>query len=118
MMAMEKLHEKITPHLCMSEIRTNNADDFLMNPCYKRTCVALHTTWKQETDAVMNLLPLIEEQLAPFNVKPHWAKLFTIPSSVLQSRYEKLNDFKQLIKQYDPDGKFRNEFLDKNLYSS
>lgn len=118
MMAMEKLHEKITPHLFISEIRTINADDFWMSPCYKKTCVALHTTWKQETDTVMNLLPLIEEQLAPFNVKPHWAKLFTIPSSVLQSRYEKLNDFKQLINQYDPDEKFRNEFLDKNLYSS
>lgn len=118
MMAMEKLHAKITPHLFISEIRTINADDFWMSPCYKQTCVALHTTWKQETDTVMNLLPLIEEQLAPFNVKPHWAKLFTISSPVLQSRYEKLNDFKQLIKQYDPDGKFRNEFLDKNLYSS
>jgi xylitol oxidase len=117
MMAMEKLHEKISPHLFISEIRTINADDFWMSPCYKKTCVALHTTWKQETDTVMNLLPLIEEQLEPFNVKPHWAKLFTLSSPVLQSRYEKLNDFKQLVKQYDPDGKFRNEFINKNLYS-
>jgi alditol oxidase len=118
MMAMEKLNEKITPHLFISEIRSIAADDFWMSPCYKKTCVALHTTWKQETDAVMNLLPLIEEQLAPFNAKPHWAKLFTIAPPVLQSRYEKLNDFKQLINQYDPKEKFRNEFLNKNLYSS
>jgi alditol oxidase len=118
MMAMEKLQEKITPHLFISEIRSIAADDFWMSPCYNKTCVALHTTWKQETDAVMNLLPLIEEQLAPFNAKPHWAKLFTISPSVLQSRYEKLNDFKQLVNQYDPNGKFRNEFLSKNLYAS
>ncbi|MEP7374058.1 MAG: FAD-binding protein [Chitinophagaceae bacterium] len=118
MMAMEKLNEKITPHLFISEIRSIAADDFWMSPCYKKTCVALHTTWKQETDTVMNLLPLIEEQLAPFNAKPHWAKLFTIAPSVLQSRYEKLNDFKQLINQYDSNGKFRNEFLSKNLYGS
>ena len=87
-----------------------------MSPCYKQTCVALHTTWKQETETVMKLLPLFEEQLAPFNPRPHWAKLFTIAPSVLQSRYEKLADFKALVKQYDPGGKFQNEFLSKNLY--
>lgn len=118
MMAMEKLQEKITPHLFISEIRSIAADDLWMSPCYKKTCVALHTTWKQETDAVMGFLPLIEEQLAPFNARPHWAKLFTISPSVLQSRYEKLNDFKQLVNQYDPTGKFQNEFLRKNLYGN
>lgn len=78
MMAIEKLHAKITPHLFISEIRTINADNFWMSPCYKKVCVALHTTWKQEVDTVMRLLPLMEEQLAPFNPIPHWAKLFTI----------------------------------------
>ena len=116
--AMEKLHEKITPHLFISEIRTVQADNFWMSPCYKKTCVALHTTWKQEVDTVMNLLPLIEEQLAPFDARPHWAKLFTISPSVLQSRYEKLADFKQLVNQYDPKGKFRNEFLNRNIFDS
>lgn len=117
-MAMETLHEKITPHLFISEIRTIQADDLWMSPCYKKTSVALHTTWKQETDEVMKLIPLIEEKLAPFNAKPHWAKLFTMSPSHLQSRYEKLNDFKTLVAQYDPKGKFRNEFLTRNLYSS
>lgn len=117
MMALEKLAGKIMPHLFISEIRTINADDYWMSPCYRKTCVAFHTTWKQE-DAVMNLIPLMEEQLAPFNARPHWAKLFTMSPSVLQSRYEKLNDFKQLLNQHDPKGKFRNEFLNKNLYNS
>ncbi|MEO7766499.1 MAG: D-arabinono-1,4-lactone oxidase [Ferruginibacter sp.] len=116
--AIEKLHEKITPHLFISEIRTINADDLWMSPCYKQTCVAIHTTWKQEVDTVMNLIPLIEQQLAPFNARPHWAKLFVMSPGILQSRYEKLGDFKQLIKQYDPEGKFRNEFLNKNLFDS
>ncbi len=118
MIAVEKLHEKITPHLFISEIRTINADNFWMSPCYKKTCVAIHTTWKQEVDTVMKLIPLVEEQLAPFKAKPHWAKLFTMSPAVLQSRYEKLSEFKQLVKLYDPNGKFQNEFLSKNLYSS
>lgn len=117
MMAMEQLHEKITPHLFISEIRTIQEDTLWMSPCYKKTCVALHTTWKQEVDTVMNLLPLVEAQLAPFNARPHWAKLFTMAPSVLQSRIEKLADFKELVKKYDPNGKFRNDFLNKNLYN-
>ncbi|MEO6719581.1 MAG: FAD-binding protein [Ferruginibacter sp.] len=115
--AVEKLHEKISPHLFITEIRTIHADDFWMSPCYKKTCVAIHFTWKQEVDPVMALIPQIEELLAPFNVKPHWAKLFTLAPSVLQSRYEKLNDFKQLVNQYDPNGKFRNDFINKNLFN-
>ena len=118
MMAMEKLNEKISPHLFISEIRTIHEDNLWMSPCYKKTCVALHTTWKQEVETVMNLLPLVEAQLAPFNARPHWAKLFTLPPAVLQSRIEKLADFKTLVKQYDPNGKFKNNFLNKNLYSS
>ena len=114
-MAMEKLHDKITPHLFISEIRTIRADDLWMSPCYKRDCVALHTTWKQEVEVVNSLLPLIEAQLAPFNTRPHWAKLFTMSPSVLESRIERLADFKELLNQYDPNGKFRNEFLNRNL---
>jgi xylitol oxidase len=35
---------------------------------------------------------------------------------VLQARIEKLNDFKELMKQHDPEGKLRNEFIDRNLF--
>ena len=116
-MAVQKLNEKITPHLFISEIRTIKADELWMSPCYKQTSVTIHFTFKQETEAVMNLLPMIEAQLMPFNVKPHWAKLFTISPKILQSRYQRLEDFKQLVAEYDPKGKFRNEFLQKNIYS-
>ncbi len=112
--ALETLHEKITPHLFISEIRTIHADDFWLSPCYHQTSVALHTTWKQE-DAVQDLLPLIEARLAPFNAKPHWAKLFTMAPTLLQSKYARLNDFKALIKQHDPNGKFENDFVGRNL---
>ena len=69
MMAVEKLHEKISPHLFISEIRTIKADNLWMSPCYKKDCVAIHTTWKLE-DEVYHLIPLVEEQLAPFAPRP------------------------------------------------
>ncbi|HEY8936144.1 MAG TPA: FAD-binding protein [Cyclobacteriaceae bacterium] len=116
MMAVEKLKSETAPHIFISEIRTIDADDLWMSPCYKKPCVALHTTWKQNWDAVINLLPKLEQQLAPFNPRPHWAKLFTLKPSVLQSRIERLGDFKQLLNLHDPEGKFRNEFIDSNLF--
>ena len=84
---------------------------------YKRDSMAIHFTWKPEWPAVKALLPLIEKQLAPFDPRPHWAKLFTIPPAQLEAKYEKLPDFKSLIKQRDPNGKFRNAFLETNLYT-
>ena len=67
---------------------------------------------------MQTVLPVIEKELAPFGVRPHWGKLFTLAPSVLQSRYERMADFKKLVSEFDPKGKFRNEFLAKNLYSS
>ena len=117
LLAMEELHEKISPHLFISEIRTIQADNFWMSPCYQKDSVAIHTTWKQDVDTVMPLIKMVEEQLAPFDPIPHWAKLFTMSPEILRSKYEKLGDFKQLVAQYDPKGKFRNSFLNENLYA-
>jgi xylitol oxidase len=114
--AISRLGKQIGPHLFITEIRTIAADNLWMSPCHKQTSVTIHFTWKPETAAVMKLLPIIEKELAPFNVRPHWGKLFTITPKVLASRYEKLGDFKKLVASYDPKGKFRNPFLDRNLY--
>jgi xylitol oxidase len=35
----------------------------------------------------------------------------------IQARYPKMLDFKELLNEYDPQGKFRNQFLSRNLYS-
>ncbi len=116
--AVEQLHEQVSPHLLISEIRTIDADELWMSPCYKQASATIHFTWKQDWPAVSRLLPLIEEKLEPFHVKPHWGKLFTIAPARLRSRYEKFSDFQRSIKQYDPQGKFRNAFLDKYILSA
>ena len=110
--AIDRLGEQIAPLLQISEVRTIAADNLWMSPCYKQACVAIHFTWIQDWQAVRKLLPIIEEQLAPLNARPHWGKLFTMPPARLQSLYEKLPDFQQLLRSYDPQGKFRNAFLD------
>jgi alditol oxidase len=113
--AVEQLHSTITPHLLISEIRTIDADNFWMSPCYKQPSVAIHFTWKQDWPAVSRLLPLIEAQLAPFNAKPHWGKLFTMAPKRINELYPRLPAFRELIKYYDPEGKFSNDFLVRNI---
>ena len=117
-LAVEKLRDQITPHLFITELRTIAADDFWMSTAFRRDSLAIHFTWKPEWPEVGKILPQIEKQLEPFEPRPHWAKLFTLPPATLQSRYRKLDEFKAFLKTCDPDGKFRNEFLAANLYSS
>ncbi|MCE7063464.1 D-arabinono-1,4-lactone oxidase [Dyadobacter sp. CY343] len=115
-MAISKLGNQVGPHLFTSEIRTVAADNLWLSPCYKQDSVAIHFTWKQEWAAVSKLLPVIERELAPFNVRPHWGKLFTISPVLLEKRYEKLADFRKLAREYDPKGKFVNDFLKLNVF--
>ena len=115
-LAVERLRDQITPHLMISEIRAIAADNLWMSPCYKQPCVAIHFTWKQDWPNVSKLLPVIEKELAPFKARPHWGKLFTISPETLKSIYTKLPDFIQLAQKYDPQGKFRNEFLNRNVF--
>lgn len=114
-LAVERLREQITPHLFISELRTIAADDLWMSTCYKRAAITIHFTWKPDWDAVTSVLPMIEQQLAPFDARPHWAKVFTLAPSRLQSLYPRISDYRALLKQYDPTGKFRNEYLNANI---
>ena len=115
-LALEKKGSLIFPQLMITEIRTIAADNYWMSPCYKQDCVAIHFTWKQNPAEVILILPVLEAELAPFNPRPHWGKVFTMAPLVIHERYEKLPDFLQLIKNYDPQGKFRNAYLDLNIY--
>ncbi len=114
-LAIEQLRDLVTPHLIITELRTIDADDLWMSTCHQRPSMTIHFTWKPEWPEVSKLLPMIEEKLAPFNARPHWAKLFTLPQERLASLYEKLPDFKAFVEHHDPEKKFRNQFLAANL---
>ena len=117
-LAVEQLKDKITPHLFITEIRCIAADDLLMSPAWHQDSMAIHFTWKPESDAIHKVLPLIEEKLAPFNARPHWGKVFTMPPARLAQVYSNMPKFQALLKQYDPQGKFRNQFIDANIFGA
>lgn len=116
--AVERLRDHVSPHLMISELRTIDGDDLWMSPHYQQPSLAIHFTWQPDWASVQKVLPMIERELAPFGARPHWGKLFTMAPAQLQARYGKLAEFKQFVKQYDPQGKFRNAFLDTNLYGA
>jgi alditol oxidase len=116
--AIDHLRGHIAPLLQISEVRTIAADNLWMSPCYKQACVAIHFTWNADWDGVRSLLPMIEDQLEPFKARPHWGKLFMMAPARLQSLYEKLSNFQELLHDYDPQGKFRNAFLDKYIFGT
>ena len=116
-LAVERLRDRITPHLFITELRTIAPDQLWMSMAYERPSLAIHFTLKPEWPEVRQLLPQIEAALEPFEPRPHWGKLFTLAPEKLQSRYVRLNDFKELAKRFDPHGKFRNEFVQTNLYA-
>lgn len=110
--AVARLGAQINPLLLISEIRAIAADDLWMSPCYHQDCIAIHFTWKPDWPTVRELLPLLESTLQPFDARPHWGKLFTMPPERVRSCFPRLADFQQLIRHHDPQGKFRNAFID------
>ncbi|MFY9159355.1 FAD-binding protein [Aquirufa ecclesiirivi] len=114
-MAIEAIHSIFLPYLFVSEIRSIAVDELWLSPAYQQDMIAIHFTWKPDSKNVMNVLPLIEAALDPFEVKPHWGKLFTMSPQKLQSRYPKFKDFQALAKRLDPKGQWRNDFLNRYL---
>ena len=113
--AVATLADRIQPLLHASELRTVAADKLWMSTCYEQQRLAIHFTWKPDQEGVANLLPEIEKRLAPFEARPHWGKLFFMGSKTLESRYDRLADFRRLVSRYDPEAKFGNAFLRNKL---
>lgn len=113
--AVGRISNRLAPLVQICEIRTVAADDLWLSPSYGRDTVAIHFTWVPDTAAVTPVLALLEEALAPFDARPHWGKLFTTAPAVIDGLYERLPDFRALMTTYDPEGKFRNEFMDTHF---
>ncbi|MFI7615248.1 FAD-binding protein [Nonomuraea terrae] len=101
--ALFAIGERIRPVLHISEVRSIAADELWLSPFRGRDAVGVHFTWKKDVAGVMPVLELVEETLAPYGPLPHWGKLFT--------RWPACpDDFRELARRLDPDGKFANDF--------
>ena len=111
--ALASLGSLLAPVLQIAEIRTVAPDDLWLSPSFQRDTVALHFTWIKDTAAVTPVIAAMEHLLTPLGARPHWAKVFGMPPHVVRALYPRSADFQDLLRRYDPDGKFRNGFIDK-----
>ncbi|KAI1701064.1 FAD binding domain-containing protein [Ditylenchus destructor] len=115
--AVTTLSDLIAPRVHTMLIRTIKGDDLWLSEMYSQSSVvAIHFTWKLNMTAVMEVLPQIEQLLIPYCAKPHWGKVFAQGPETFLHCYPKLADFKQLAEQLDPTHKFRNQFLEDNVF--
>lgn len=106
--AVRTLASRIEPLLYVSELRTIAADSLWLSGAYGEDVLGIHFTWHGDPEAVRAVVPAIEEALAPFAARPHWAKVF---DGVDPAVYPRWDDFVDLAARLDPDGVFRNDFL-------
>jgi alditol oxidase len=114
--ALNSIRDRISPVLQIAEFRTIAADELWLSECYGRDSLAMHFTWVKDDDAVAPVLAAIEQQLSPFDARPHWGKVFTTSPDVVRGCYDRLPDFTALAAHYDPTGKFRNDFVDRYIF--
>jgi xylitol oxidase len=114
--ALRALGSELDPLLFVSEIRFIANDDLPMSPAFGADIVAFHFTWRPLWEQVREVLPKIEAVLAPLGARPHFGKLFTMPSDRLAEAYPRLSSLRNYAAELDPEGKFLNEFLTRSVF--
>jgi xylitol oxidase len=109
--AIDGIRSAVAGVLQTCEVRTIAADTQWLSPAHGRDSVALHFTWVRDEAAVLRVVRRLEEVLTPFDPRPHWGKVFGIPSAVLRGRYARFAGFRDLVRSLDPSGTFANAFL-------
>jgi xylitol oxidase len=110
--AIAELAPSLAPVLQVAEVRSVRADEFWLSPAYERDSIALHFTWLLDEQAVRRVVADVEAALAPFDPRPHWAKVFTLPAATIGSCYPRLEAFADLVARWDPQRVFSNDWLD------
>jgi xylitol oxidase len=113
--ALNQISDRLASVVQICEFRVVAADELWLSTAYRQDSVAFHFTWQPDLAAVLAVVELMEERLAPFGARPHWGKVFTATPESLHARYERLPDFLDLARHYDPAGKFRNAYTARYL---
>jgi xylitol oxidase len=117
MQAVAQFRDQLAPIIGITEVRTVAADRLWLSTAYGQDIVGIHFNWQKKGADVQQFLPTLEAALAPFQPRPHWGKLFNLTPAQVQARYPRLADFQALARDYDPQGKFRNAFIERYLFA-
>ncbi len=78
--------------------------------------ISIHFTFGHHPTEVMRCVLELEHALAPFDARPHWGKLFSnqyMTKERVRYLYPQLRRFVELACSVDPEGKFRNPWIEQ-----
>jgi len=96
------------------EVRFVAGDDVLLSPAHGReTCyIAVHMYRGMD---YVPYFTAVEEIMKSYDGRPHWGKLHFRTAADLAPSYPRWNDFIDVRNKLDPEGVFRNAYLDRVL---
>jgi xylitol oxidase len=109
--AVDAIRDVVHPLLHVSELRAVAADPMWLGLTGGQLSLAVHFTWRPGP-GVAHAVAAVEQQLAPYDARPHWGKVFSVPPHRLESLYPRLPDFRRHVQAVDPDGTFGSDLVD------
>jgi FAD-linked oxidoreductase len=96
------------------ECRVAPADDIPLSTASGRDSayIAVHVFRGTSFDRYFNA---VESLMGTVGGRPHWGKLHNLDAAVLRERYPRFDDFLAVRRELDPEGVFRNAYLDRVL---
>jgi alditol oxidase len=109
---LRAMHPVLSTVLQVSEVRSVAAEPLWLSPTRGEPVVSFHFTWVPDAEAVWDVITALEAELATFDARPHWGKLFGTGSATLAELYPRWFDFAALVTRMDPSRKFANDLVD------
>ncbi|WP_449386325.1 D-arabinono-1,4-lactone oxidase [Cellulomonas soli] len=109
-----RAHATSTPVPFPVEVRFAAADDVWLSTAYQRPSayVAVHQYLRLPHRRYFDA---VERIVAEVGGRPHWGKLHGLDAAALAGLYPRFADVQRIRAQADPDGVFRNAYLDRVL---
>jgi L-gulonolactone oxidase len=108
----------LRPHFPI-EIRFSDVDDIWLSPSNgQRTCWIGIVQYKPYGFNVpyRKLFERFEAILFHHGGRPHWAKAHHLRPETLRKLYPRFDDFVQVLERVDPNGMFRNEYVQRHIF--
>jgi FAD/FMN-containing dehydrogenase len=92
------------------EYRTLAADDAMLSTAYRRESVTIsvHQDARREYEPYFRA---VEAIFRKYEGRPHWGKLHWLTRADLRDLYPEFDDFVQIRREMDPDGRFLSPYL-------
>lgn len=105
--ALESQHHEVFFPI---EVRYVKADDIWLSPFYQRDCcsIAVHRYFAEDYTPYFKT---VEPILRKYHGRPHWGKLNTLQREDLRKLYPRWDEFAEVRRTVDPQGRFLNPYL-------